>query len=129
MCFFTLGRYDALWVARIYLCSLSASWLGLSSTPKFYRNVSLYHCDLPNSLARKSREFLALRVTDSLIVPVHCQFRNFLWFGWKEKIHPMAVIGILLLFARSLNPQIFSLLSSILFLINQGQLFFSSPDL
>lgn len=85
MCFFTLGRYDALWVVRIYLCSLSASWLGLSSTPKFYRNVSLYHCDLPNSLARKSREFLALRVTDSLIVPVHCQFRNFLWFGWKEK--------------------------------------------
>lgn len=41
----------------------------------------------------------------------------------------MVVVGILLLFARSLNPKIFSLLNSIVFLINQGQLFLFSPDL
>lgn len=82
------------------------------------------------SLARKSREFLALKgLTHSLFLFIVSSGISSGLVG-RKKIQPMAVVGILLLFARSLTPKYFLLsTASCFWLIRVNSSFFSSPDL
>lgn len=76
------------------------------------------------SLARKSREFLALRVlTHSLFLFIVSSGISSGLVGRKKSSQWQLLVFCCCL-PGVLNPKIFSLLNSIVFLINQGQLFF-----